>query len=61
MNTWVTSQVLLVSVSAGVVWDLAAHVPACYLYFEERSIRTHTELVAHPVTSSKLVSTGGTR
>lgn len=56
-----TSQVLLMSVATGVVGDLAPHVLACDLYFEESSVSTHTELVAHPVASTKLVPTGGAR
>lgn len=61
MNVLKTAQVLLMSVPTGVVWDLAAHVLARYLYFEESPVGTHTELVAHPFASTKLVPTGGTR
>lgn len=43
---------LLMRVSTRVVRDLAAHVVACYLYFEECAVCTHAELVPHPVTTA---------
>lgn len=55
-----TSQVLLMSVTTGVVCDLAAHVLARDLHSEESSVGAHTELVTHPIARTKLVSTGGT-
>jgi hypothetical protein len=55
-----TSGVLLMCASTRIVWDLAAHVVAGYLHFEESPISTHAELVAQPVTTTQLVSTGGT-
>lgn len=61
MNIVKTSPVLLMSVPTGVVRDLAAHVLACHLHSEESPIGTHAELVAHPLPSTKLVPTGGTR
>lgn len=51
---------LLVSVSTGVVCHLAAHVVARHLYFEERAVCTHAELVPYPVTAPRLVPAGGT-
>lgn len=51
---------LLVSVSTGVVCHLAAHVVARHLYFEERAVCTHAELVSYPVTAPRLVPAGGT-
>lgn len=46
-------------VSTGIVWDLAAHVLAGHLHFEEGPISTHAELVAYPVSTAQLISTGG--
>lgn len=47
------------SVPTGVVWDLAAHVLAGHLHFEESPVGAHAEFVAHPLPSPELVPTGG--
>lgn len=59
MNILAASRALLMSVSAGTVWDLAAHVLARHLYFEESPVRTHAQLVAQPVPGTELVPAGG--
>ena len=60
MNLLMSSWVLLVWVSTGVVWGLAAHVLTGHLHSEERSVGTHTEFVTHPVITTQPVSAGGT-
>lgn len=60
MNLLMSSWVLLVRVSTGVVWGLAAHVLTRHLHSEEHSVSAHTEFVTHPVITTKLVSAGGT-
>lgn len=52
---------LLVSAPTGVLCDLAAHVRARHLHFEEGPVGAHAQLVAHPLPSSELVPAGGSR